>query len=71
MTLMNARSQGGSVIKKGRLELMHHRRCYFDDHRGMREALNETDAQGNGIKVRSLYYLHIFNRYMEGSIQRI
>ena len=60
MTVMNSRSQGGSVLKDGRIEIMHNRRMYHDDHRGMGEALNETDASGNGITVTSNYYLHIF-----------
>lgn len=36
---------------------MQHRRIYFDDRRGMGEALNETDASGNGISVPATYYL--------------
>ena len=54
---MTERAQGGSVLKKGRIELMHNRRLYFDDHRGVNEALNETDQYGNGITVISKYYL--------------
>ncbi len=43
LVVMNDRSQGGSVIKDGRIELMQNRRLNVDDHRGMGEALNETD----------------------------
>jgi hypothetical protein len=43
---MNNRAQGGSALKSGRVELMHHRRMYLDDHRGMGEPLNETDELG-------------------------
>jgi hypothetical protein len=49
----------------GRIEIMHHRRMYEDDHRGMGEALNETDEYGNGIVVGSNYYLHLFNQQNE------
>lgn len=44
---------------------MHNRRLYFDDHRGMGEALNETDEFDNGITVTSNYYLHVFNAAQE------
>jgi len=54
---MNDRSQGGSVIQDGRIEIMQNRRLYVDDGRGMGEALNEVDAQGNGITVPATYYL--------------
>ena len=43
MTLMTTRSQGGSALSNGTVELMHHRRLFFDDWRGMGEPLNETD----------------------------
>lgn len=49
MTVMNDRSQGGSVIETGRVELMQNRRLYFDDARGVGEPLNETDSNGYGI----------------------
>jgi len=42
--VMNSRSQGGSVIQDGRIEIMQNRRLNIDDQRGMGEALNETDA---------------------------
>lgn len=54
---MNDRSQGGSVIKNGRIELMQNRRLNVDDSRGMGEPLNETDANGNGISVPATYYV--------------
>jgi lysosomal alpha-mannosidase len=40
MIVMNDRSQGGSVLKDGRVELMQNRRCNLDDWRGVGEALN-------------------------------
>ncbi len=43
MTVLNDRSQGGSVIQNGRIELMQNRRLFVDDDRGLDEALNETD----------------------------
>jgi lysosomal alpha-mannosidase len=40
MIVMNDRSQGGSVLKDGRVELMQNRRCNLDDWRGVGEALD-------------------------------
>ena len=71
LTVMNSRPQGGSVLKPGRIELMHNRRMYYDDHRGMGEPLNETDATGNGITTISNYYVQIFDMSREESEQRV
>jgi len=51
MTVMTTRTHGGSVIKDGRIELMHSRRLTFDDdyHRGV--ILSETDP------VEATYYM--------------
>lgn len=70
LTLMSTRAQGGSSIMKGQVELMHHRRLYFDDWRGVGEPLNETDEYGNGIQVTTTYYVQIFNKNSEQSVQR-
>ena len=51
MALLNDRSQGGSSLKPGRLELMIQRRMYADDGRGVGEALNETLPDGKGESV--------------------
>ena len=48
---MNSHTQGGSALKKGRIELMINRRCSRDDKRGMGESLNERDQDGKGIEV--------------------
>ena len=57
MTVMNDRSQGGSVIEAGAIELMQNRRLLFDDNRGVEEPLNETDFLGRGIEVNAKYYV--------------
>lgn len=54
---MTPRSLGGSSLTKGMVEVMHNRRMYKDDGRGVGEALNETDADGNGMRVTTTYYL--------------
>ena len=70
MTVMTTRSHGGSSIMEGQIEIMHHRRLYCDDSRGVGEPLNETDVYGNGIRVTTTYYLHLFNSKNETSQQR-
>ncbi len=49
MTLMTTRCHGGSALYNGTVELMHNRRLFLDDHRGLNEAHNEIDKYGNGL----------------------
>jgi len=68
---MNERSQAGSAtLQKGMIELIHNRRLLFDDDRGVDEALNETDAEGFGMKVNARYWLNIFDLKHGYSAQR-
>ncbi|CDW79296.1 glycosyl hydrolases family 38 protein [Stylonychia lemnae] len=71
MTIMNDKSQGGSVLEPGRIEIMQSRRTLFDDSRGMGEPLNETDQYGRGISVFNRYQVQLFNRREEKSLQRL
>ncbi|CAI2379380.1 unnamed protein product [Moneuplotes crassus] len=57
-TVLNDRSQGGSVLREGRIELMIDRRLFADDDKGVEEALNETDANGKPLPV------HIHNIWL-------
>ena len=50
------RSQGGSSMLDGSVELMVHRRLLHDDRRGVGEPLNET-AYGDGLVVRGRHIL--------------
>uniref|UniRef100_A0A8C4Q1D9 Alpha-mannosidase n=2 Tax=Eptatretus burgeri TaxID=7764 RepID=A0A8C4Q1D9_EPTBU len=59
VTLVTDRSQGGSSMKDGSLELMIHRRLLFDDFRGVGEALNETGANGQGLTIRGRHLLFL------------
>ena len=70
MTVMNDRSQGGSVIDAGTIELMQNRRLFYDDNRGVEEPLNEVDSAGYGIQVDALYKAQIFNSTTTKSLQR-
>ena len=44
MTILTDRSQGGTSLQDGSIELMVHRRTVKDDSRGVDEPLNETDV---------------------------
>ena len=70
MVVMNSRSQGGSVLQDGRIELMQNRRLNKDDWRGMGDPLNETDQDGNGISVPATYYVQLFNQALRPALQR-
>lgn len=71
VTVMNDRSQGGSAqLQNGTIELMHNRRLLKDDSRGVGEALNESDSDGQGMKVNTKYYLQIRDIKHQPSTQR-
>jgi len=71
VTVMTDRAQGGTMYKTGRIELMQNRRMYFDDGRGVNEALNETNQYGFGLQVPASYYIQLFNKQSTQSFQRI
>jgi len=50
------RSQGGSSLVDGELELMVHRRMLFDDGRGVDQPLNEPGVDGNGLIIRGRHW---------------
>ena len=43
----------------------------MDDERGMGEPLNETDSQGEGIRVLATYYVQFFDQSKATSAQRL
>jgi lysosomal alpha-mannosidase len=58
LTIVNDRSQGGSSIDDGSIEIMLHRRVLHDDSLGVSEPLNELGSDSNGLVANGL--LHLF-----------
>eukprot|EP00096_Caligus_rogercresseyi_P006017 TRINITY_DN22147_c0_g1_i1.p1 TRINITY_DN22147_c0_g1~~TRINITY_DN22147_c0_g1_i1.p1 ORF type:complete len:951 (-),score=151.90 TRINITY_DN22147_c0_g1_i1:18-2828(-) len=56
MVVLTDRSQGGTSLQNGQIELMVHRRLLYDDAFGVNQALNET-AFGKGLVVRGKHWL--------------
>ncbi|CAH0546121.1 unnamed protein product [Brassicogethes aeneus] len=56
VAILNDRSQGGSSLNQGEIELMVHRRLFHDDNKGVNENLNETEF-GQGVVVRGSHLL--------------
>uniref|UniRef100_A0A8C5WAL1 Alpha-mannosidase n=1 Tax=Leptobrachium leishanense TaxID=445787 RepID=A0A8C5WAL1_9ANUR len=57
LTVLTDRSQGGSSIKDGSMELMVHRRLLMDDSRGVGEPLLEPGEYMDGIVARGIHQL--------------
>lgn len=61
LSVSTDRTQGGSSIEDGSVELMVHRRLQHDDGRGVGEPLNEPglNALGAGLVVRAVHRLSL------------
>lgn len=57
LTILTDRSQGGTSMEDGQVEIMLHRRLLHDDAFGVDEALNETGSDGRGLVVRGRHFL--------------
>jgi len=71
-TVMNDRSQGGSSLEDGTIQLMQNRRIYGDDNKGMGEYLNERDPiTHKGIRVPATYYVEVIDTNTTTSAQHL
>lgn len=53
----------------GNIQLMQNRRIFADDGKGLNEALNEVDEDGNGITTKATYFLE-FSGYFSSKVSR-
>ncbi|KAL1440215.1 hypothetical protein MTO96_009523 [Rhipicephalus appendiculatus] len=59
MMIFPDRTQGGSSLRSGQLELMVHRRHLTNDHLGVGESLQEMGADGAGLVVKGTHRLFL------------
>ncbi|XP_051897842.1 lysosomal alpha-mannosidase [Pristis pectinata] len=71
LTVLTDRSQGGSSIADGSLELMVHRRLLQDDQRGVGEPLSEPGFDGKGLMVRGKHFVFLDTVEDSPELQRL
>uniref|UniRef100_A0A915D834 Alpha-mannosidase n=1 Tax=Ditylenchus dipsaci TaxID=166011 RepID=A0A915D834_9BILA len=57
LTILTDRSHGGSSLADGEVEIMLHRRAYFDDNFGVDEPLDEPGVDGRGLVTKGTQWL--------------
>lgn len=71
-TVMNDRSQGGTSMLPGTIELMQNREAPSDDNKGVGEPLREFDEFGiRGMRVKAAYYVQICDGVNRLPLQRV
>ena len=68
--MLTDRSEGGTSLHPGDVELMLHRRLLVDDGKGVGEPLNEKGLDGKGIwsfllsdQTNKMEILYVINKY--------
>ncbi len=69
MVVLTDRSQGGTSMRDGEVELMLHRRLLYDDAFGVGEALNES-AFGQGLVARGRHWVQLADDWRATSAKR-
>jgi len=71
-TVLTDRSQGGASIKDGQVELMVHRRMFYDDSFGVGEPLNETGISPSqkGLVIRGKHVVCLDTISNSGKLHR-
>jgi len=69
-SVVTDRSNGGSSMLDGSLELMVHRRLSVDDNRGVGEPLNETGINGLGLIARGVHHITLDTANTAGNSRR-
>ena len=57
LVILTDRSQGGTSMAEGEIDLMLHRRMFSDDQLGLGEALNELGPDGEGLIMRGKHHI--------------
>lgn len=70
VALLNDRSQGGTSLQNGQIEMMIHRRTVMDDSRGVGEPLNEVSEEGYGLRQSIIHQLAFFNTEEQPNLHR-
>lgn len=70
LVVLSDRSQGGTSLTDGQLELMVHRRLLHDDAFGVDEALNEPGVDGQGLVIRGKHYVLISDILTSNKLHR-
>jgi lysosomal alpha-mannosidase len=69
MTVLTDRTQGGTSMSDGTIELMVHRRLLHDDAFGVSEALSEPGVDGKGLVIRGVHKL-LISKINEAHVHR-
>lgn len=70
LTVLTDRSQGGTSLRSGEVELMVHRRTLHDDDLGVAEPLNEPGLDGRGLIISGTHTLVIASANRASRLRR-
>jgi hypothetical protein len=68
LLVMTTRTQGGTSLRRGQVELMHSRRLIYDDKLSKEVILNDTEDWFGARGTHSTYYVQLYDRRFEKSL---